>query len=147
MTDEFEGKPWEEQKAQMPPYPKSENLVRITVSAVTSFEFFVDTASVSVGKDGAVRYTLVARSPSGAMNVSFEGIRCDTRERKLYAFGSTGNSWIQARNADWVRIREVTANRQHAALADDYFCPGRIPVRTTEEALDAVKRGGHPASR
>ncbi|OGA02822.1 MAG: hypothetical protein A3I00_09300 [Betaproteobacteria bacterium RIFCSPLOWO2_02_FULL_64_12] len=147
LTDEFEDKPWEEQKAQMPPYPKSENLVRITVSAVTSFEFFVDTASVSVGKDGAVRYTLVARSPSGAMNVSFEGIRCDTRERKLYAFGSTGNSWIQARNADWVRIREVTANRQHAALADDYFCPGRIPVRTTEEALDAVKRGGHPASR
>ena len=147
LTDEFEDKPWEEQKAQLPPYPKPENLVRINVSAVTSFDFFVDRASVSVDKDEVIRYTLVARSADGATNVSFEGIRCATRERKLYAFGSTGNNWMQSRNAEWAKIREATANRQHAALADDYFCPGRLAVRNTEEALDALKRGGHPGSR
>jgi len=146
VTDDFENKPWEEQKAELPPYPKPENLIRIDVSAVTSFDFLVDAASVSVGKDEVIRYTLVARSASGATNVSFEGLRCATRERKLYAFGSTGNTWMQARNAAWTKIREVIANRQHAALADDYFCPGRIPVRNAEEARDALKRGGRPNS-
>lgn len=147
LPEEFEEKPWEEQKTQLPPYPKPENLVRIDVSSASSFEFFVDTAAVSVGKDEVVRYTLMARSPSGALNVSFEGIRCKTRERKLYAFGRADGSWAQARKSDWVRIREVAGNRQHSALADDYFCPGRVPVRTTAEALNALKRGGHPAAR
>ena len=37
---------------------------------------FVDRASVSHGKDGVMRYTVVVRSASGASSVFHEGLRC-----------------------------------------------------------------------
>ncbi|MGC2519023.1 MAG: CNP1-like family protein [Burkholderiales bacterium] len=139
-------RPWEEQKAVLPPYPKPENLIKVYVSAATSFDFFVDAMSVSVGQDGVVRYTLVARSRSGAMNVSFEGIRCKSRERKLYAFGRSDNTWLRARDPQWALITGIQANRQRAALADDFFCETGGTARTAEEAVRALRRRGLPLS-
>jgi hypothetical protein len=139
-----EDRPWEEQKAVLPLYPKSENLIKVYVSAATSFEFFVDAAAVSVGQDGVVRYTLIARSPSGAMNVSYEGIRCKTRDRKLYALGRDDNTWSQARISQWAPIVGTRANRQQATLADDFFCQIGGTARTAEEAVRALHRGGLP---
>lgn len=144
FPESAEEKPWEEQKLQMPPYPKDEALVKIQVSGATSFEFFIDLTSVSVGSDGVIRYTLLARSDSGAKNVSFEGIKCNGRESKLYAFGRPDGTWSQARNPKWVRISGFQANRQHATLADEFFCPGRMIVSNTKEALEALRHGGHP---
>ena len=144
FPDQAEEKPWEEQKLALPPYPRPENLLKFQVSGSTSFDFFVDPTSISVGKDGVVRYALMARSSTGATNVSFEGIKCTGRERKLYAFGRPDGTWSQARDARWGPITGNQANRHHAALADEFFCPARLIVRDTEEALDALKRGGHP---
>lgn len=146
FPEDAEEKPWEEQKSQLPPPPKQENVVRLNVQGPSSFEFFVDLASVSVGKDGVVRYTLTARSASGAENVSFEGIRCKERERKLYAFGRSDGIWSPARNPQWGPISSLQANRQHAALSDDYFCPARQIVRNAQEARDVLKRGGNPGA-
>jgi hypothetical protein len=143
FPESAEEKPWEEQKLQMPPYPKDEAVVKFQVSGATTFDFFVDLASVSVGKDGVIRYTLIARSDSGAKNVSFEGIKCKGRESKLYAFGRADGTWSQARDPKWARISGIQANRQHATLADDFFCPGRQIVGSTKEAVEALRRGGH----
>jgi len=138
-----EDAPWEEQKAALPFYPKSENLVKISIDMPTSFEFFVDALSIGVGRDGVVRYTLVARSSGGSLNVSFEGIRCAVRERKLYAFGRTDNTWSEARNAQWAPIAAVPTSRQHASLADDFFCSFGAPVKTAEDALKALRAGSY----
>jgi len=137
-----EDRPWEEQKAVLPPYPKSENLIKVDVGTATSFEFFVDATAVAVGQDGVVRYTLIARSHSGAMNVSYEGIRCKTRERKLYALGRGDNTWSLARDSRWAPIIGSRANRQQATLADDFFCQFGGIARTAEEAVRALRRGG-----
>ena len=144
LGDDFDAKPWEEQKSQLPPYPKPENLARIYVGPTTSFEFYIDTASVSVSQGEVVRYTLIARSSSGAMNVSYEGIRCKTYDRKLYALGRFDSTWSQARNPNWVPISRTEANRQHATLAEDFFCPTRVQVRTAEEAVQTLRRGKQP---
>ena len=143
-TPDFEERAWEEQQTQLPSYPRQENLVRIDLGAAASFDFFVDIDSIGIGKDGVVRYTLVARSPSGALNVSFEGIRCATRERKLYGFGHPDGVWSKARNSDWMPITRMQVNVQHVALADYYFCPKRLSVRSVSEAVSALRRGGHP---
>jgi hypothetical protein len=148
FTPQFdEDKPWEEQKESLPPYPAQERLVAFEVGPTTSFRFFVDPASVSVGKDGVVRYTLVARSTSGASNISYEGIRCTSRERKLYAFGRADKTWAPARSAQWASIpsAKISPNNQHAALADDFFCAAGGPVRTADEAVAALKRAGRGA--
>jgi len=143
QQDEFDGKPWEVLMTQLPSYPKPENLLRVHVSPTTAFEFFVDAASVSVGQDGIVRYALIARSTSGgAVNVSYEGIRCQPFERKLYAFGRSDSAWSRARIPQWVPISRT--NPQHAALAEDFFCPESRRVRTTEEAVQARRRGNTP---
>lgn len=115
-------KPWQEVALQLPAAPQPENLLPFFVSATATQSFAVDAKSLSVGSDGVVRYTLVATSPAGARNMSYEGIRCATYERKLYAFGHPDGSWTRSRRDQWERINGNAANRQHAALFKDYFC-------------------------
>ncbi len=141
---EAEDKPWEEQKPQLPPIPAAENLIRVPIDDARGFEFFVDSASLSVGTDDVVRYTLVARSESGATNISFEGIKCKTRERKLYAIGRTDRTWSPARNPQWTPISELPVNRAQVVLFDAYFCPARIIVPSTDYARRVLKQGGDP---
>ena len=69
-----------------PAFPRKENLVEIALRGATDFRFYVDGATLGVG-DGVVRYVLVARSPAGVENVSFEAIRCATAEYRVYALG------------------------------------------------------------
>lgn len=135
----MQGKPWEVQKALIPPYPKEEKLLPFYVGSSRPFAFFVDSASVSVGQDGIVRYTLVARSPSGAANVSYEGIRCQTYETRTYAFGGLDGTWTQARNQEWTTYSRYQTD-QHLVLADDFLCTAR-GTKTAEEAVQALARG------
>lgn len=140
-SDFDEEKSWVEIEAQLPPYPKEENLLPLFVSAATDNKFFVDAASISVSEDGVVRYTLIVKSSAGAVNVSFEGIRCASRERKLYAFGRKEGAWSRARFAKWEPIRYQDRNRQHHVLYDDFFCPNDIIVKDPQQAVDLLKRG------
>ena len=142
--DEFDGKPWEVLKTQLPSYPKPENMLRVHVSPPAAFDFSVDAASVSVGRDAIVRYTLIARSTSGAVNVSYEGIRCLPLERKAYAFGVSDNTWSPVRTPQWAPISRAQTDQQHAALAEDFFCPLGRQVRTAGEAVRALRRGNIP---
>jgi hypothetical protein len=139
VTDDLESKPWEIQKTLLPPAPKDGDLVPFYVGP-TPFAYFIDRTSVSVGEDRVVRYTLVGRSSSGGTNVSYEGIRCRTYERRVYAFGRSDGVWSQARNSQWGPIFRLASDPQ-TALADDLFCSERGPVRTTEDALRALARG------
>lgn len=106
----------------LPAAPAQENLLPFYVSPTTTMNFAIDAPSVSVTPDGVIRYTLVITSAEGARNVSHEGMRCKTGERKLYATGSADGSWSASRNLAWSPIRDVGANRQYAALYKDYFC-------------------------
>lgn len=148
QDDEERGvKSWQETPVEMPAAPQSVNLLPFYVSASTENGFFVDGTSIVLGADGVVRYVLVVQASGGARNVSFEGMRCETRERRVYASGRPDGSWSRSRNEDWQRIRDVPANRQHTALYYDYFCPGGSIVRSADEALSALRRGGHPTDR
>lgn len=137
-------KPPDEIQVQLPAYPKEENLLPLFVSAATDNKFFVDAASVSTGEDGVVRYTMIVKSSAGAVNVSFEGIRCASRERKLYAFGRKEGTWSKARFAKWEPIRYQDRNRYHHVLYDDFFCPDGIIVKNPQEAVDLLKSGFRP---
>lgn len=130
-------KPWQEIEAQLPAAPKQENLLPFYVGPTATQEFEIDLSSVKLGEDGVIRYVLVATSPSGAKNVSFEGIRCETDERKLYAFGRPDGSWSRSRRDRWEKINSTAPNRQHAALAYDYFCEN---LTIAGDAQDMVER-------
>jgi hypothetical protein len=133
-----------EVQAPLPEYPKPENYLPLQVSATTPFIFFVDAKSVSVGKDGVVRYSLVAKSQDGALSTSFEGIRCSDAQFRIYAFGQSHNTWSESRMPQWQPIPADTRNAQRAVLYRDIFCPGGGVVATAEEAVKALRGGGHP---
>jgi hypothetical protein len=125
----------------LPAPPKGE-LIEFFVSSASSFKFFIDPKSLAVGSDGVVRYTLVARSRSGAENVSYEGIRCEDGNYKVYAIGSDGR-W-SAQQTDWRRIQDKSVQRWHAELYTRYFCVDHVIIRSVEEGQNALRRGGHP---
>ncbi len=138
---------WQEGEVQFPPAPLRENLLPLYVSAATANRFFIDGSSLSVGADNVIRYVLVVETPEGGRNVTFEGMRCEARERRIYASGHRDGSWSKARKNEWVRIQDAYANRQHAALFLEYFCPLGNSVHSAAEARDALVRGGHPDLR
>jgi len=135
-----------EDDVALPAFPRPADLLPFFVSAASDFAFFIDGASLSAGKDGVVRYTVVARSPQGARSVVFEGLRCDTREVRGYATGRADGSWSR-RDTPWRRIEARNVQRWHNALATEYFCPGRSPIRSAAEGVDALRQGGHPRSK
>jgi CNP1-like family len=140
-TFDREIKPWAEMQAQMPAYPKDDGLIPLDVGSATPHRFFIDGGSVSVGSDGIVRYTLVIKTAGGATNVSFEGIRCETREQKYYAIGRSDKTWVRARDPQWRRIEPKDFNAQHATLYREYLCRGKTMVESAEQIVQALRRG------
>ena len=139
--DEQQETPWEELQAKLPPYPKDENQQEFYVSGVAGNRYFVDKTSLDVGTDGVVRYVLKINARGGATNVSFEGIRCDTRERKIYAIGQADGTWSRARDDKWRAIAAASSLSYHRPLADAYFCPLGVIVNTPQEALQNIRNG------
>ena len=140
---EQERREWKEGDVKLPAYPRDQGLIEFQVQGTNSFRFFIDPASLATGPDGVVRYTLVARSPSGVANISYEGIHCANMAYKTFAFGNDGR-WA-ARDSGWRRIESKSVNSWHYELRVSYFCPDRRPIETAAEGVDALRRGGHPA--
>lgn len=136
-----EEKNWKEGDVQVPEFPKSQDLVEFPVSEASAFRFYVDARSISIGPDGVVRYSLVARSPSGSENVSFEGIRCKSAEFRTYAFGRADGSW-SVRSTPWRKIQRKSVQRWHEALHEDYLCQGRASALSVNTILEGLKSGG-----
>jgi hypothetical protein len=134
-----ENKPWQEITVQLPPAPQEQNLLPFYVSPTATQKFFVDAKSISVGADNVVRYTLVSISQEGAKNVSYEGIRCATFEKKIYAVGQEDGTWARSRRNQWDGIVRGYANRQHAALAKDYFCVNQAVAGKVDAILYRLK--------
>ena len=147
FEEDYENKQWQEIEVQLPAAPKQETLLPFYVSAATENRFFVDGATLSVGGDGVVRYVLLVLTPQGVRNVTYEGMRCETRERRIYASGRLDGTWSKARKNEWVRILDAWANRQHAALYLEYFCPIGTIVKDAAEARDALIKGVHPDNK
>lgn len=120
-----------------PAYPQAANLVAVRLPDADGFRFFIDRSTLAVGKDGVVRYVLVARSSEGAQNVTFEGLRCESAENRVLAVGQPHGTWTAARSG-W---RAISAPR-HLALYRDFFCPQGQPVGSSAEAVRALERGG-----
>lgn len=128
----------EEEQVAMPRYPGDAELVPFEVSRAPGFRFFVDAASVAVGKDGVVRYALVARSPQGSDNVTFEGMRCATREYRIYAFGHADRTWAGAPGG-WLSLRGSDVAPARRVLQRQFLCPDGQPVADRAQAVTALR--------
>jgi hypothetical protein len=139
---EYEKRNWKEAEIVLPAFPKREDFIEFAVSASSDFHFYIDKSSISVKGDGVVRYTLVARSPAGVENVSYEGIRCEGGEFRIYAFGNPDRSWRTV-SQQWRPIAINAVQRWHQVLRREYFCPMNTIIYDAPEGVDALMRGGN----
>lgn len=134
-------KTWTELSLQLPAAPKTENLLPISIGPTATHKFAVDASSISIGADGVVRYTLVSTSPYGAQNITYEGIRCETAEQKLYAIGHSNGKWSRSRNDSWKRIDSTGLNPSQSALFTDYYCDIGSPKGDVKAITERLRKG------
>ena len=137
--EDTDKKDFVELEVKLPPRPKEGNLIPFEANAASSNSFFIDGPSITVADDGTVRYTLVVKSPSGAENISYEAIRCETREQKIYAFGRRDGTWSNARTSEWREITGKGSPTTQNILHRYYFCPLGSAVRTAKDAINRLK--------
>ncbi|HZD21763.1 MAG TPA: CNP1-like family protein [Burkholderiales bacterium] len=132
----LQGQPAEEEVA-LPAYPQPANLIEFRRPDAEGFRFFIDRTTLSVEKEGVVRYVFVARSSEGAQNVTYEALRCETAENRVIAVGQPDRTWVTARSG-W---RPISAPR-HLTLYRDFFCPQGQAIASVADAVRALERGG-----
>ncbi|MGQ9830536.1 MAG: CNP1-like family protein [Thermochromatium sp.] len=130
------GTPWTEALTRLPPLPDDADLIEFRLDGPRdSFRYFIDGKHLSVGPDEVVRYTLVARSDTGARNLSFEGIRCTPQgQYRVFAYGS--DSGFTPVNEDWHRIGPDTEHYR-IELWRHHFC---VPRAFKPRPLKDIKR-------
>ncbi|MGI4846936.1 MAG: CNP1-like family protein [Janthinobacterium lividum] len=143
VSEDFDDaeKTWQELSVQMPPQPVAANLLPFYTNPTATQTFAIDGSSLSIGADGVVRYVLVATSEYGARNVTYEGIRCETSEQKLYAIGHEQGSWSRSRNDSWKPIRSSASNGGQAALYNDYFCDTGLVNGKVADIVGRLRKG------
>ncbi|WP_116137499.1 CNP1-like family protein [Trinickia diaoshuihuensis] len=132
---------WKEDKVEtLPPLPSEHDLIAFDVSQNSPLHYAVDAKSLNVGSDGVVRYTVVITSPSGARNVNYEGIRCDTYEWRLYAgLNADHDGWDRSVANDWTRIENGNLNAYQASLYQDYFCASKMVTGNAKTIVNNMR--------
>lgn len=129
---------WCESDITLPPYPADADLVGVPLSAAETFKLYIDRASLTLGNDRVVRLTMVIESPSGARNVFYDGIRCDTREHKTYALGASERQWRPLANSQWRFIVAEERNGFRYQLYKHYVCDTASTARAPADVLRTV---------
>lgn len=135
---------WQEDEVMLPGPVQGITLIPFEMATRTELQFSVDASSITLGSDRVLRYVLVARSRSGAENMLFEGLRCETGEARSYArWNASEQRWVPYSGASpWRPLSGVAASLPAARLAQVAFCDGRTPTEPMSRLLADLKRGG-----
>jgi hypothetical protein len=139
--------PVSELEVPPPTYPVASAMTRYPIDNFRQ-TVFIDPGTILISGDDIVRFVLVLRSPSGAETVSFEGIRCNSMEQKVYALGrqtATGGTWVAARTSQWKPIGTRGTDPLRAELSREVFCNGALP-EARRTMLEYLRRGGRTVS-
>jgi hypothetical protein len=112
---------WQERAVEIPQGFDPDDLQTFTLRGRQDrFEYAIERSSLQVEQDGVIRFLLVIRSAQGAVNSSYEGLRCGHRLVKVYAYGS-GSGLIPLTTPEWQEIPKESSGYQ-AILYDDLLC-------------------------
>lgn len=133
-----EKKVFSESPMVLPPAPEAANLLLFYQSETQSF--YLDTKSISIAADGSLRYTMLSKSKSGASNVSYEGLLCETMQRRSFAFGRKDGTWSESKRVEWENISNSGVNLQHSTLAWDFVCDFNRISGGIEKIVQRIRR-------
>ena len=117
------GRPSSEKALVLPPYPQEKNLLEFAVGPTGSRRYFIDRQSLSVGADGIVRYTVIVRAAGGAVNATYEGIRCIPAQSGSMPSAAEENGSTAKTDGPVARDPPACCERISGNALRDYFCP------------------------
>ncbi len=126
---------WKEGQVPPPPAFSPNKLIAFDAAASSALSFGIDPATLAIGKEGVVRYVVVASSRSGAMNAMYEGIRCATGEVKVYARFNADSGWHAVSDPDWKSLYAPSPSRHSLGIARAGVCKGNAPNQSVEHIL------------
>ena len=133
---------WKEVDVPAPPAFKTDRLIPLEMPRHISLKLGVDPETLRITSDGIVRYVMVATSPSGNVNATYEGIRCLTGEVKTYArHGATGK-WSPVVDPQWKPLNGNQPSLHALALARQGACDGR--AATSQSPEDIIRKLKNP---
>ncbi len=139
-----EEKPWEEAQWAPPASFQLDKVRTFRLEQTTTMEFGIEPSTLQVGTDGVIRYVFVARSASGALNVLYEGVRCQTAETRIYARWDPASGWRQSTgnsDANWQPLNFRGSTRRQMFMARAGLCDGPTPNNPPARMLDELVRG------
>ena len=114
---------WKEIESRLPAFPRAQDLIPFRADAADpDYRYYIDVNSVSLASDEVLRYTVVIRSPEGASNIIYEGIRCATQEVKMIAFGTKDGRFARMADPKWMYFNTPGAMGYRRSLVEIYVC-------------------------
>ena len=133
---------WKEDKIKIPDHINSDDLQAFTVAGTDArFHYFIERSSLVTGDDWVTRFVLVIRSNKGAVNSSYEGLRCGYRTYKVYAYGDA-NTLTPMPGAEWQPIPRDDGDYR-ATLYNDLVCNGLTGRPNSPAAVFQAMRTDH----
>ncbi len=132
---------WLEEGTQVPTFPEKASLFEVEVAGGYPFQVYLDSKTLTVGKDGVVRYTVVLQSSGGARNILFEGIHCSRRQYRRYAYG-IDETWSPFQDSDWVTITGGGQDRYRFVLYRNYLCDTSGTALTVQDIRRRLRAVG-----
>lgn len=134
---------WQEEAVPPPPTFSLSRLIPFEVSASSDLKYGVDPESISIGRDGVVRYVIVARSSSGAVNAFHEGIRCARSELRVYARRALDGAWTRSTSSEWRSLRDPAIPRHSLRFAQQGGCRGNAPQVSVADIVRNLRGQNH----
>ena len=139
LYEEQYGAEWKEgSAASLPPYPDDSSLLKFSTNQ-TGMTYMVDKKSIDPGRENVVRLTIVARSPSNARTVFYEGYHCGTRKYKRYAVAGQHGPLMLLENPEWRVIIDTPDERFRKELLDMILCTQLYTAAPTNIIIDRLK--------
>ena len=136
---------WREDAPTLPAFPTDANLLEVDVGRPQDpYHYLIDTASLSVGRDGVTRYTIILVSGDGARNVRYEGIRCQGNAVRAYAYGTSGGILRPMPTEEWAPLRQDGPYAYRYHLARGYLCTVRSLPFDRAAALNRLRMSSPP---
>ena len=132
---------WKENDLQAIPAFDVSRLIEIDMGQRFSLVYAIDPQTLSVGSDGILRFVMVARSSSGAVNAFYEGLRCSTAEGRVYARHNPSSGWQTASTSEWKPLLQTTGMLHVLQFARQGGCDGAAPQRSVRIVIDQLKSG------
>jgi len=142
-ADDPDAPKWQEDAAPPPPAYSVDGLVDIELPGARSRAVKIGIAPQTIQinqKTGVVRYVIVMRG-SSAVNASYEGIRCDTAEYRVYARQTAGQPWETVKAGTWQPMRGDRSAPYPLLLARGGVCLGTTVNVSPEAIVHALQSG------